>query len=110
MNQDADIQNALIKVQNEIEKIQDQLENKKGKTDEEVVLLKQQLINWQIEEKEWNIKREIHYLEKNKAIENFLDFRNEYYTLNTKFNEVIKTQNAKIKTSNGFNICACLKK
>lgn len=109
MNQDADIQNALIKVQNEIEKIQDQLENKKTKTDEEIVLLKQQLINWQIEEKELNIKREIHYLEKNKAIEHFLDFRNEYYTLNNKFNEVIKTQNAKIKTSNGFNLCACLK-
>ena len=109
MNQDADIQNALIKVQSEIERIQDQLENKKGKTDEELVLLKQQLIDWQIEEKELNIKREIHYLEKNKAIEHFLDFRNEYYTLNNKFNEVIKTQNAKIKKSNGFNLCACLK-
>ena len=109
MNQDADIQNALIKVQSEIERIQDQLENKKSKTDEEIVLLKQQLIDWQIEEKELNIKREIHYLEKNKAIEHFLDFRNEYYTLNNKFNEVIKTQNAKIKKSNGFNLCACLK-
>jgi hypothetical protein len=126
MNKGADIQNKLTKCQEEIKKTKEELQNimdvnvsanvssntnansNANSNTERQEILKHKLEYWLKEEFDYNEIREIHYVEKNQAIEDFLQFRNKYYMLTDDFNKEITYRNAMIK-SRSFSVCACLK-
>ena len=112
MNKGADIQNKLGKCQEEIKKTKEELQiiidNHNHKDTERQDILKHKLEYWIKEELVHNEIRETHYIDKNEAIEDFLQFRNKYYMLTDDFNKEITYRNAMIK-NRSFSICACLK-
>ena len=108
MNKGADIQNYLSKCHEEMMKNKDIYENTLTISEEEKETIYKKIEFWHRQESEYSQKREDHYIEKNDAIEHFLDFRNKYYLLTDDFNKEITYRNAMIK-NRSFSICACLK-
>jgi len=114
MNRGADIQHKLTKCQEEIKKCKDELQHimdanvNTNANKERQEILKNKLEYWLREELTHNTVRESHYIEKNDAIEDFLQFRNKYYMLTDDFNKEITYRNAMIK-NRSFSVCACLK-